>query len=98
MSEDMLTWVMMFLIASALVSLMVVSIVLLPRGVRTMKAEFYCPSVHQSVMVRYLTRDGRQPIGVLSCTAFADRTRVTCEMLCLASNGRADREAQRDHV
>ena len=92
MSEDMLTWIMMFLIASAVVSLVVISTVLLPRVVRTMKAEFYCPWVHQSVVVRYVTRGGRQPIGVLSCTAFADRTRVACGLPCLAWNGPAGRE------
>ncbi len=89
---------MMVLIASAAVSLTVILTVLLPRMVRTMKAEFYCPRVHQGVVVRYLTRDGRQPIGVPSCTAFADRASVICGMPCLAWNGRTGVEDQKDDV
>ncbi len=98
MSGDMLAWIVIFSIASAIVSVMVMRTVLLPRVVRTMKAEFYCPWVHRDVMVQYLTRDGRRPIGVFSCTAFGDRTSVICGMPCLGSNGRTSVEDQKDDV
>ena len=60
--------------------------------VRTMNAEFYCAWVHQNVGVRFLTRDGRRPIGVLSCTAFDDPEQVLCAMPCLAREERASSE------
>lgn len=96
MDEDVLTWVVMFLIVSALVSLVVILAALLPRVARTMRAAFYCPWAHQSVVVQYLTRDGSHPIGVLSCTAFADPIRVTCRMSCVAGTGRTGAPNQQD--
>lgn len=66
------------------------------RVVRTMNAEFYCPWVHQDVAVRFLTRNGGRPIGVLSCSAFDDPEEVLCGMPCLAREGRAGRET--DHI
>ena len=64
--------------------------------VRTMNAELYCSWVHQDVTVRFLTRDGRRPIGVLSCTAFDDPEEVLCGMPCLAREERASSEP--DHM
>lgn len=64
--------------------------------VRRMNAEFYCSWVHEDVAVRFLTRDGRRPIGVLSCTAFDDPEEVLCGMPCLAREERAG--SRNDHV
>jgi nucleotide-binding universal stress UspA family protein len=70
-----------------------VPVLLLKAGaVRTMGAEFYCPWAHREVEVRYLALDGPRPIGVTSCTAFADSTRVICGMPCLAEPGGPVRE------
>jgi nucleotide-binding universal stress UspA family protein len=56
-----------------------VPVLLLKAGaVRTVEAAFYCPWAEQEVEVRYLALDGPRPIGVTSCTAFADPTRVIC--------------------
>ena len=51
--------------------------------IRTMHRAFYCQGVQQNVAVRFLTRDGRRPIGVMSCSAFDDPEEVTCAMPCL---------------
>jgi len=57
------------------------------KTVRTMHREFYCPSVHQNVAVRFLTRNSH-PVGVISCTAFDDPEDVVCSMSCLAGEQR----------
>jgi hypothetical protein len=48
---------------------------------------FSCPWRGRNVMVRYLTCDGRKAISVMSCTAFADPSVVTCGMPCLGRIG-----------
>jgi len=64
--------------------------------VRTMPRVFYCSWVQQNVAVRFFTRDGRRPIGVMSCSAFDDPEEVTCAMPCLAGGDRASSE--KDHT
>ena len=84
-----------FLIALVVALLLVIAVVFLPRLVRTraLTAQFHCPWVGLRVMLRYLADEGRHPIGVISCTAFADPTIVTCAKLCLAEDGPAHLEA-----
>jgi hypothetical protein len=65
------------------VALMFVVVLQLPRTARTFTERFYCPWQRRAVLVRFLTRDGRTPTGVLSCTAFADPTVVMCGTPCL---------------
>jgi hypothetical protein len=78
-----------FLIGLVVAFLLVIAIVLLPRMIRTraMTAKFQCPWAHRAVTLRYLVDEARQPIGIVSCTAFADPTIVTCAKLCLAGDG-----------
>lgn len=46
-------------------------------------AEVYCAVPQRHVTVRFLTFDGRHPIGVVSCSAFDDPTAPTCGTPCL---------------
>jgi hypothetical protein len=85
----MTTWLLTFIAGVAVVFLLVMAVNWLYRGFRTISEEFYCPWIDRSVQVTYLTLDGRRPIGVLSCSAFADTTGVLCGTPCLASGGRA---------
>ena len=64
--------------------------------VRTMHRVFYCPWAQQNVAVRFLTRDGRRPIGVMSCSAFDDPEEVMCALPCLAREDRAS--SGKDHM
>jgi hypothetical protein len=80
-----------FLIAVVVSLLLVVAVVLLPRVIRTRAAtaHFHCPWAQRAVMLRYLVDERQHPVGVISCTAFADPTIVTCAKLCLAGAGPA---------
>jgi hypothetical protein len=84
-----------FLIALVVSLLLVVAVVLLPRVIRTRAAtaHFHCPWAQRAVMLRYLVDERQHPVGVISCTAFADPTIVTCAKLCLAGTGPAGLEA-----
>lgn len=85
-----LAWFTTFVVALAVVLILLIAAVLLPRvgGLRT--TSFYCPWAHRKVVVRYLTYDGRRPVGVVSCTAFADPRIVTCGMPCLSDEARGE--------
>lgn len=77
-----------FLIVLAVLLMVIIAAVLLPRTMRTLKATFYCPWTRRNVTVRYVTYDGRHAVGVVSCTAFADPTIITCGAPCVAADGR----------
>ncbi len=87
----MSTWVLFttFLIVLAAVLMVVIAAVLLPRAMRTLKATFYCPWKRRRVTVRFVSYDGRRPVGVVSCTAFADPTIITCGAPCVSADGRS---------
>jgi hypothetical protein len=53
---------------------------------RTLTREFRCPWSGNDVTVRYLTCDGRHPIGLISCSD------PTCTMPCL--DDRPDRRVE----
>lgn len=97
MESNLLPIFTTFLIALVVALLLLIAVVLLPRLVRTraQTAQFYCPWVRRPVTLRYLMGEDQHPIGVMSCTAFADPTIVTCAKLCLAGDGPARFEAER---
>ncbi len=84
MRGDILPWFTTFLIVLT-VMLMLFVVVLLPRAarLRVVTRKLHCPWIRRNVVVRYLTCDGRHPVDVMSCTAFADPTVVTCEKRCM---------------
>ncbi len=84
----LLGWFTAFLIALGVVLMLVIAVVLLPRAVRMRTASFFCPWRHRTVTVRYVTCDGSHPVTVVSCTAFADPTIVTCGAPCICDDGR----------
>ena len=88
MTGDVTTWLLTFIAGVAVVFLLVMAVNWLYRGFRTISEEFYCPWIDRSVKVTYLTLDGRRPMGVMSCSAFADTTGVLCGMPCLTGGGR----------
>jgi hypothetical protein len=51
-------------------------------------AEFYCPVAGRSVAVWFLTYDGGRPVGVLSCSAFADPAAIGCGTPCVSDSAR----------
>lgn len=51
-----------------------------------MPVSFFCPWVRRDVAVQYLTDDRRHPVGITSCTAFADPIVTTCEWRCLLAS------------
>lgn len=90
MSGVALAWFTAFLVALVVVLILVIAAVLLPRLGRIVTASFYCPRTRRNVVVRFVTYDGRQPVWVASCTAFADPRIVTCGMPCLGEEGRTE--------
>ena len=96
MDGVMVSWFVAFLIGVVVALLMVIAVVLLPRAIRTraMTASFHCPWKRRSVVLRYLVDPTQHPVGVISCTAFADPSIVTCARQCLAGDGPAGLAAE----
>jgi len=67
--------------------LLVVVFAGLPRRLRmTIRAaRVHCPRARRSVLVRYLDDTEGNPVGLVSCSAFADRSINNCERECLRS-------------
>lgn len=88
MSGDMLPWFTTFLIGVVVALILLIAVVLLPRVGRTaaMTKRFFCPWARRDVVVQYLTDDRRHPVGIISCTAFADPIVITCERRCLLAS------------
>ena len=84
----LLGWFTTFLVALGVVLMLVIAVVLLPRAVRMRTASFVCPWRRRTVTVRYVTCDGTHPVTMVSCTAFADPTIVTCGAPCICGEGR----------
>lgn len=83
MSPVGLTWFTTALLAAVVLLLLVIAAALLPRLAGLKTASFYCPWTRRNVVVRFLTREGGNPVSVVSCTAFADPRIVTCGMPCV---------------
>jgi len=96
MDGVMVSWFVAFLIGVVVTLLMVIAVVLLPRAIRTraMRASFHCPWKRRNVVLRYLVDPTQHPVGVISCTAFADPSTVTCARQCLAGDGPAGLSAE----
>ena len=45
--------------------------------------EFFCPVAGRHVTVEFLIYDGRHPVGVVTCSAFADPTAFSCGTPCV---------------
>ncbi len=50
--------------------------------------EFFCPVVGRRATVEFLTYDGRHPVGVVTCSAFADQTAFPCGTRCVTAKFR----------
>lgn len=95
MSADWLPLFTASVIGLAVTLILVISVVFLHRSVKTHTVSFVCPWRHRRVTVRYLTDTGGYPVGVASCTAFADPHTVVCGEHCVSSDGRAERPADK---
>jgi hypothetical protein len=85
MSGDTLLWFVTALVGLNVGLILVMLVGLLPRALRTsvVKAALACPRTGRPVVVRFLADEGRRPLAVLACTAFADPTAVSCDQTCL---------------
>jgi hypothetical protein len=83
MDGMVLGWFAAFVIALAVVLMIVIAAVLLPRAFRAGTAHYHCPWKGRDVVVRYVTADGERASAVISCTAFADPMVITCGAPCL---------------
>ncbi len=88
MSGVALSWLATLLVGLAALLLLVIAAVLLARTVRTLTLSYYCPWARRDVTAEFLTGDRGEPIGVLSCTAFADQSSPTCGRMCVGGEGR----------
>ena len=87
----MLPWFTALLVGLVVALLVFGAINLLPRVIRTrtMTARFDCPWLRRRVLLRYIADEEHRPVAVISCTAFADPTIVTCARECLGGDGPA---------
>lgn len=85
MNGMLLGWFTTFLVGLAVVLMLVIAVVLLPRAMRIRTERFYCPWRSRNVTVRYVTQDG-DPVAVVSCTAFADPMIVVCGAPCVSAD------------
>jgi hypothetical protein len=83
MNGVLIGWLTTLGIGLGVILIVVIATVLLPRTMRTRTASFFCPWRRREVTVRYLTCDGEHPHAVMTCTAFADPTIVTCGAPCV---------------
>lgn len=87
MNGLLLGWFTTLVVGLAVVLMLVLAVVLLPRTVRLRTVSFVCPWRRRQATVRYVTYDGIHPVGVVSCTVFADPTVVTCGTPCVSGDG-----------
>jgi len=90
MSGLMVGWAATALVGLALLLLLAIAAVLLPRAVRAVTTRTDCPLTGRMVEVRMLELDGRDPVCVVSCTGFAEPRAVTCGMPCIGGDHRED--------
>jgi hypothetical protein len=87
MNGYLLSWLATFAVLVALVLVFVIAAWLMPRAMGSRTVEMVCPWRRRRVTVRFVT-DGEHPIGVISCTAFADPLTVTCGAPCVGGKDR----------
>lgn len=80
------TWLLTVVLGLATVLLLVIGAALVPRRLSSLTATTACPWVGRTLTVQYLC-EGSEPVCVTSCTAFADRSAVTCGMPCIGGDG-----------
>jgi hypothetical protein len=81
------SWLTTGLAALAILLLLVVTVALLPRVMRT--AAFYCPWARRRVVLRYLLDEEWRPLRVVGCTALEEGA-VSCGARCLREGGPPD--------
>ena len=84
MNGVLVGWLTTLVVGLGVVLMLALAAALVPRAVRMRTASFVCPWWRCPVTVRYLTCDGTHPVGVVSCSAFADPTVVTCGTPCVS--------------
>jgi hypothetical protein len=87
MPDLLFSWPVAVVIAVALAALVAVSVLLIPGATRTASARLYCPRATRQVVVQFFT-DGREPVSVLSCSAFEDSRAGACWAPCVGGGGR----------
>ena len=90
MTGDLLPWFTTFLIGLVVLLIMLITTVMLHRMVRSETTSFYCPWSRRQVTVRFLAVEQGSPIGVASCTAFADPRVVSCAKHCVCGEEHDD--------
>ena len=98
MTGDLLPWFTTFLIGLVVLPILVITTVMLHRMVRSETTSFYCPWLRRPVTVRFLASESGEPIGVASCTAFADPRVVSCAKHCVCGEERGDSAADETRV
>jgi hypothetical protein len=82
MYGPLLGWLATVAVLGVLVLTFVIAAWLMPRTLGSRTTEMFCQWRRRRVTVRFAT-DGGHPIGVISCTAFADPLTVTCGAPCV---------------
>jgi hypothetical protein len=94
MNDYLLGWFTTFAVLVVLVLMFVIAAWLMPRTMGTRTANIFCPWRRRNVTVRFVT-DGDHPVGVISCTAFADPLNVTCGATCVGGKDRLGSDTER---
>jgi hypothetical protein len=94
MNDYLLGWFTTFAVLVVLVLMFVIAAWLMPRTMGTRTANIFCPWRRRNVTVRFVT-DGDHPVGVISCTAFADPLTVTCGAPCVGGKDRLGSDTER---
>ena len=94
MNGYLLGWLATFAVLVALVLMFVIAAWLMPRTMESRTVEMFCAWRRRRVTVRFVT-DGEHPIGVISCTAFADPLTVTCGTPCVGGKDHLLRDTER---
>jgi hypothetical protein len=95
MPDLLFSWPVTVVITVVILALVGVSLLLVSSVVRTASVRLHCPRVGRRVVVQFLT-DGRDPVSVLSCSAFEDPRHVACGAPCLTGGGRHGMQARHD--
>ena len=87
------SWLSTILVGVAVLVVLLISLVLAWRLGRITTTTFYCSWAQRNVVVQCLTCDGEHPIGVITCTAFADPRAITCGTPCVGGEQRRGADA-----
>jgi hypothetical protein len=94
MNDHLLGWFATFAVFVILVLMFVIAAWLMPRTMGSRTRDMFCAWRRRRVTVTFVT-DGEHPIGVVSCTAFADPLTVTCGAPCVGAKDHLPAATQR---